>query len=327
MRPLRLGILGTGIAARKLYLPQLRKLRGRITVVACANRTRAKAEALARDFGIPRVFGSARELLQCPEVEAVALGLPIPELPRHVLMALKAGKHVLSEKPVAPSVAEGKSLLRAAAPFQRRGLKWLVGENYHFLESAVRMKSWVDQGLLGKIRLVEVKQTGVSDQSNPYVQTRWRRSPRFVGFVVDAGVHLAHVVRVCLGPPEEMRSLTAAFNPLLPPLDTALAVMRFRNGALGTWMSCFSASAAGPMVALHGTKADAELHPDRAVFRPHAGKPRDYFLKVDSFRHQFRHFAEAVVLDRPLAFSPKDALQDLAMVESLASPPPSRPRP
>ena len=97
MRPLRLGILGTGIAANKLYLPQLKKLGREIEVVACANRTRTKAVAFAKAAGVPLVLDSGEDLLAQPQVEAVVISLPIELQPAWVLRALKAGKHVLSE--------------------------------------------------------------------------------------------------------------------------------------------------------------------------------------------------------------------------------------
>ncbi|MGH7443027.1 MAG: Gfo/Idh/MocA family protein, partial [bacterium] len=125
MRPLRLGLLGTGIAARKLYWPALKKMRSTVRLVACANRTRSKAEAFARDTGTPKVVAGARALLALPEVEAVLISLPIQVQPRHVLQALAAGKAVLSEKPLAPSLAEGRRLLERARAYEARGPAWM----------------------------------------------------------------------------------------------------------------------------------------------------------------------------------------------------------
>src|ERR1039457_5582178 len=85
---LRLGILGTGLAARLLYLPALNKLRHRIELVACANRHRAKAEDYAKLAGIPRVVDTAEQLIAIPELQAVLISLPIEAQPENVKLAL-----------------------------------------------------------------------------------------------------------------------------------------------------------------------------------------------------------------------------------------------
>ncbi len=73
MKKLRLGLLGTGIVAEKHYLPAFQKLSRRIELVACANRTRQKAERFARLAGGPKVVDDAEQLFALPEVEAVLL--------------------------------------------------------------------------------------------------------------------------------------------------------------------------------------------------------------------------------------------------------------
>jgi predicted dehydrogenase len=319
MRPLRLGLLGTGIAARKLYAPALASMRGRVRLVACANRTRSKAEAFARECAVPTVVADAKALFALPQLDAVLLSLPIDIQPRYVLRALAAGKAVLSEKPLAPSLDAGRRLLKAAEPFRRRGPAWMVAENWRFLPAADWMLGLLERGALGDLRLVEVRQSGRTDASVPYYHTAWRRRPRFTGgFVLDAGVHLAHLLRRWFGMPVELRGLTASFQRDLPPLDTALAVMRWRGGAVGTWLSCFSTGAEGPLIALRGTRGSLELFGDRAVYRPLRRRARVVRSDPqDSFRLQFQHFAEVVLKHQKPATTPADALADLALMESV----------
>jgi len=322
-RKLCLGLLGTGIAARELYLPAFKRLGDRIEVVACASRHRANAQGYARLAGIPEVAGSARELLAVPGLDAVFISLPIAAQPRYVLQALTAGKAVLSEKPVAHTVAAGRRLLAAAA-----GLPppWLVAENYAFLPEVARLERWLERGRLGEVRLVEVRQIAWLDRRNPYFNTAWRARPRHIGgFVADGGVHLAHVVRRLFGMPVAIRSLTARFDPALPPIDTAVAALRFASGALGTWTSCFTARAAGPLVRILGSKANAELHRDRAVLHAASGRETEYRSGIDSYEAQLRHFADVVLRGAPVAFTPADALADLELIAAICrSGPPAR---
>jgi predicted dehydrogenase len=318
LRPLRLGLLGTGIAARKLYWPALRGLQKQVQLWACANRTRAKAEAFARDTGTPVVLDTAEALFARPELDAVLISLPIDQQPRYVLKALEAGKHVLSEKPVAPNLAAGRRLLKAAQPWLKRGCIWMVGENYRFMPHVRTAETWLADGALGDVRLVEVRQVSLLTPENPYYHTAWRRNPAFVGgFVVDAGIHLAALLRHFLGAPTAIHSLRASFNPSLKPYDTTVAVLRFRHGAVGTWTSAFSTQGKGPRLILRGSRADLTLHGDHAVLEPHHGRPRRTPKRGLGFREQFLHFAACVRERRAPCYGPAEALTDLAVMQGV----------
>jgi predicted dehydrogenase len=312
---LRLGLIGTGVAARQLYLPAFRALTKKLELVACTNRTRKKAEAYARLADIGRVLDTPEELLASPDVEAVLISLPIDAQPALVVQALAAGKPVISEKPVAPSVAEGKKLLRAAA---RHATPWLVAENFAFMPALERVKRWLDEGKLGVPRLVQVFQLTMMTPKNPYYNTSWRQQPKHVGgFVADAGVHLAHAVGRLMGMPAVVENLTAQFDPRLVPIDTAVAVLRFPSGVLGTWTSCFSAYHQGPMLRVYGSKGTAELYFDHAIYRSGRGKETRFDAKVTSFVAEFSHFADVVKKGAAVAYTPDQALLDLQLMEAI----------
>lgn len=314
-RKLRLGLLGTGIAARELYLPAFERLRRRIELVACANRRREKAEAYARLAGIPKVVDDAEALIALPEVDAIVVSLPIDAQPAYVLAALARGKAVLSEKPVAPSVAAGQKLLKQAA---RYDAPWLVGENFAFMSHVRRLRELLVEGKLGEVRFVQAIQATWMDAKNRYFSTPWRHAGGFDGgFVADGGVHLAHVVRSCFGMPTRVQSELGHFVPELPAPDTAVATLKFEGGALGVWSSCFSARYQGPMLRLFGSKANAELGYDALTLESASGKRRRYPAKDDSFYAEFSHFADVVQRGaRPLV-TPEDALSDLRLIDAI----------
>lgn len=316
MKTLRIGIVGTGLAAENLYLPALKKLKQRITIVACCNRTRKKAERFARLAKVPTVVDTAEQLIALPQVDAVVIALPIELQPKYVLKALKAGKAVLSEKPVAPNVAAGARLLKAAKRFKQ---PWLVAENFAFMPHVLWAEGLLAAGKLGDLRLVEVTQMNVLRSDNPYFKTTWRRNSGFKGgYVLDAGVHLAHVLRRYFGLPTAVRGLTASFNPALPPLDTAIATLRFSSGALGMWRSCFSVRhPGGPMIKLYGGKADLELHWDHGVLISASGARKVFKAKETSYYYQFEHFADAVLRGAKLRVSPAETLADLKFMQAI----------
>jgi len=321
MKKLRLGLLGTGLAAERHYLPAFEALRDRIEVVACANRTRQKAERYARLARIPKVVADAETLFALPEVDAVLVSLPIERQPEYVLAALARGKPVLSEKPVGPSVAEARRLIAKA---KRYDVPWLVGENFAFMEHAEQLRKLVAAGKLGEIRIVEAVQMTAMNASNPYFHTKWRTAPKFVGgFVVDGGVHVANVLRRCFGMPEVATPLAASFDPHLPPLDSVVATLRFESGALGTWTSCFSVPYQGPMLRVYGSRASAELFWGHLVVR-NPGTPRRpegsetrFEQKNTSFYGELAHFADVVLKGTPPRVPPEEALLDLELLAKL----------
>jgi predicted dehydrogenase len=315
VKKLRLGLLGTGIAAERLYLPAFKQLGHRLELVACANRTRKKAERYARLAGIGQVVDDADALFALREVEAVLVSLPIAEQPHYVLAALRAGKAVLSEKPVGPSVAAARQLIARA---RRYSPPWLVGENFAFMEHVERLETLVKGGKLGQIRIVEARQLTLMDAKNPYFHSSWRTSPQFLGgFVVDAGVHIASVLRRCFGMPHVGTPRTASFDKALPPLDTVVATLEFESGALGTWTSCFSAAGGGPLLRVHGTRASAELSWAELVVQDGNGKAQTFRPKKDSFYRQFDHFVDVVKHGKAPRVPPKDALEDLRLMDRL----------
>jgi predicted dehydrogenase len=312
---LRLGLIGTGVAARELYLPAFRALSKKLEVVACTNRTRKKAEAYARLAEIPEVLDSAEDVIASPDVEAVLISVPIDAQPELVLKVLAAGKAVISEKPLAPNVAAGKKLLKAAA---RYDAPWLVAENFAFMPAIDRVRRWLDEGKLGEPRLVQVFQLTFMDAKNPYFNTAWRQQPKHIGgFVADGGVHMAHALRRVMGMPEVVKNLTAQFDPALPPIDTAVAVLKFPSGVLGTWTSCFSAHYQGPMLRVFGSKGTAELYWSHALLRSGRGKETRFDAKGTSIEAEFSHFVDVVKKGTALAYTPEQALLDLSLIDSI----------
>lgn len=314
-RPLRLGLLGTGVAARQLYLPAFRALSRRVQVVACASRGRASAEAFAALAGIPRVVDTAEELIHLPEVDALFLSLPIDAQPRYVLAALHAGKPVLSEKPVGPSVAVARKLIARA---ERLAVPWLVGENYAYAPTLHRLLDWLARGRLGALRVASVRQLNRMGPQNPYFHTAWRVAPGHVGgYLTDGGVHVAHWLRRCCGEPRRVRATTAAFEADKPPLDTAVATIELDSGVLATWTSCFAAPYSGPALELFGSEGSARLGMNEAVLESSRGKLTTFRSERSTFELELAHFAEVVLRGATPLVTPESALADLALVEAI----------
>lgn len=312
-RRLRLGLLGTGVAAWHLYKPAFAVSGEHVELVACANRTRSKAVKFAKSVGFSRVESTPESLFHSSDIDAVFVSLPIDVQPKLVLEALAAGKAVISEKPIAGSVSEAKAMIARARSF---GHPWMVGENFAFMSHVRKLSSLAKAGKFGTIRLIEARQMNWMDRKNRYFNTAWRAAPKHLGgFVLDAGVHVAHVLNRCFGPSKVIRARQASFAPTLPPMDTAIALLEFESGALGTWTSCFTARDSGsPMVRVLGDRANASLYYDRLELTTAAGKTLQYPAEGNSFAAQLEHFAAVVLEGKAMDVTPSAALADLQLI-------------
>jgi predicted dehydrogenase len=126
--PLRLGIIGCGLATKNLHWPVLRQMPGKFRVVAVCNHTPEKAREFARIAGLNKFETDYRRLLDSPEVDAVLVSLPIHKNAAVTRDCLAAGKHVLCEKPLAHTLEEAKTLKDFAT---NSSAVLLVGENYY----------------------------------------------------------------------------------------------------------------------------------------------------------------------------------------------------
>jgi predicted dehydrogenase len=115
-RKLKVGIIGCGVGF--LHLQGFAEI-PRADVVAIAGLDEERCRELAKQFDVPRVYRDYQELIADPDVEAVTVAVPnILHVPV-ALAALEAGKHVMVEKPLAPTAAEGQKIIEAACRANR----------------------------------------------------------------------------------------------------------------------------------------------------------------------------------------------------------------
>lgn len=226
-QPLRIGILGAArIAARAIVQPA--QALGH-EIVAVAARDRGRAEAYAAEHGIARVHDSYEALLADPEIEAVYNPTPNSEHVRWTLAALRAGKHVLSEKPFASNAAEAR--LVAAEP-NPAGLVVFEGFHHHYHPTYQRLLDLVRTGAIGEVTGLHVN---MKFDCTDLDDIRWSW-PLSGGSLMDLGCYTLHVakdVATALGGQLQLTSASATTNPGADPrVDaTATIVGRLPNGA------------------------------------------------------------------------------------------------
>jgi predicted dehydrogenase len=226
--PLRIGLVGAGaISTQHLEaigaLPSTR-------LVAVASASEARARAVGEAQGVPWTV-RLEELVAREDVDAVAICSPSGLHPAQALMALRAGKHVLIEKPIALAVADADAVIAEA---RARGLVAAVVSQRRF-EPAVRaLRDAVATGALGRVALVVGEGLYYRPQSY-YDSAAWRGTVDMDGGVLmNQAIHTIDLMRWVGGPVVSVSGHVATLGHAMEAEDTAAMTIRFAGGALGS---------------------------------------------------------------------------------------------
>lgn len=213
--PPKIAILGAGIFVRTQYIPRLAEISHFLHLTAIWSRTQASAEGaveIARKHfpGVECKWGDEglEEIIQDGSILGVAVVLAGQSQVDFSLRLLKAGKHVLQEKPAASSISEVETALSCYNTIcsNMAGLPiWAVAENYRFETAFVECKKLVAE--IGEMMSVQVIVEGSMNSSNPYFSSSWRRNFTLVGCEITSVSAVKSHVDLTLPPPDNISSL------------------------------------------------------------------------------------------------------------------------
>ena len=204
MEKIKWAVLGTAGIAKGQTIPGMLQAEN-CELYAIAGRSLEKAKAYQEEFGFTKAYGDYDELLADPQVEAVYI--PLPNQLHHdwAIRALKAKKHVLCEKPLAPTAKEAEEMIRCA---NENGV--LLMEAFAYLHSpyVCALKDIVDSGVLGEIRYIETAFiTSDYDVSNIRM-----RKETFGGALYDLGCYNTSLILRLLGEEPESVQAVAVYS-------------------------------------------------------------------------------------------------------------------
>jgi len=230
----RWGVIGSGGIARRRTIPEgLVKAAGGKLVAVCDVNRQANQE-VAEQFGVAACAGE-EELLARKDIDAVYIATPAHVHARQAMAAAQAGKHVLCEKPLGVTVAEAEAVVAA---FRKAGVTLAVDFMMRFHAYHRAAKRMIDEGTLGRMVL------GRAQLScwYPPIPGAWRQDPATGGggSLIDMGGHCIDLLEVFLG---RARRVSCRTGNLVQPYkseDTAVVLLEFESGALGTLDACFN---------------------------------------------------------------------------------------
>lgn len=238
---MRVAIIGAGLQCRR-RAPVIAASR-EDRLVAIASKDLADAEAMARQFGCEAV-PTWREAVTRDDVDAVIVCTP-PHVHAEIsITALKAGKHVLCEKPLSRTVDEARVMMDAARA-AKRTLK--CGFNHRHHPAIWEAKRLLDSGAFGRPIFARCRYGYVG---RPGFEKEWRADPKQAagGQFLEQGTHVFDLFRWFLGEPTEVACMTSRSYFSSQPLDdNGMSILRMRSGATASlhssmtnWKNLFS---------------------------------------------------------------------------------------
>jgi predicted dehydrogenase len=321
--PIRLALIGAGIFARDAHVPSLISHPDHFEITAIYSRTRASAEALAAHLPHrTEIYTDLDVLLARADIEAVDILLPIQALPGAISRSMAAGKHLLSEKPIAANMATGWQLITQHAHYSNSewpNLVWMVGENWRYETAFVQAADLIRAGAIGTPLTFHWALYAPFNANSKYYHTPWRHDSSVPGgFIVDGGVHHAAALRLILGEVTAVSATARHVVPDLPPPDTVAATLTFANGVVGTYIATYATAAPWPpFLYIGGSEGSLRVLRKEIELTPNGKTERIETSGFDGVEKELLAFADTIRHGTPHRNTPQEALADLAVIEAM----------
>lgn len=250
MKTVKIGLVGTGYIGRchaiaYAQAPTLFPLKGKLQLEYLAEINQELAEQKAHEFGFNRATDDWRKLVADPNIDVVDICTPNFLHKEIALEAIKHGKHVYSEKPLALTAADAKEMVEAA---QKAGVKTLVGFNYMKNPTSQLAREIIQNGEIGEV--VHFYGTHNEDYlASPNTPIDWHcyKAKAGLGTLGDLAAHIVSMAHYLVG--EEITSVVGDMQTVITERpnpqnlaekvkveneDQATAIVRFANGVMGT---------------------------------------------------------------------------------------------
>ena len=227
---IRIGLYGYGKAAQRHA--QAIKDSSLGELVSVCGRNRDRRNAFAAQWGIAS-RNTPDEMALKDKAEAVIVATPHPQHHDHTVASLRAGAHVLVEKPMALTTLQCDDMIAVAA---NEGKTLSVVCQRRWFPACQRMRAAIDRGKIGKPVLAQITILGWRDKAY-YDSDPWRGkwAGEGGGILVNQAPHQIDLMHWFMGPAEEIQGFWDNFNhPYIEVEDSAVAAVRFKNGGFGS---------------------------------------------------------------------------------------------
>ena len=255
MHEIKWGIIGCGDVTEVKSGPAFNKIE-HSKLVAVMRRSEAKAADYARRHGVPKWYSDADLLISDPDVNAIYVATPPDTHARYAIEAMRAGKPVYVEKPMARNYHECMEMIRVS---KETGMPLLVAYYRRSLPAFLKVKELVDDGSIGKPLTINIRLYKSYGQKDQFPDKQdWHVNPEVggAGHFYDLASHQFDYLDFVFGPVTEVHGIAKNLAGYYSAEDTVSATFTFGSGVAGTGSWCFvvSPEAEEDVIEITGTK-------------------------------------------------------------------------
>jgi UDP-N-acetylglucosamine 3-dehydrogenase len=331
---LGVGVIGCGGIANGAHLPNYAR-NPRVKVVAVADVDRERARSTAERWQVDSYYEDYHDLLARADVEAVSITTPVFAHAEPALAAMRAGKHVLCEKPIARTLAEADAMVETA---RKAGVLFTMGYQSRFSRLWETSKRILDEGVIGRMMAMNVVSTGRAALPQPWFLDKDLAGG---GVLMDWGIYTAYMLNWLAGPVSAVQAVTRAFRHEYTAAgkmvhdvkveDSGVATLEFASGAIGVWYSTWAGLAGHGYTAIDGTEGSFVMRSadegGSLVFTAKSSDP-DYLQGwrklpfrelplADQHYRKLDHLVAAVLDGTPLVMTGADGRQALELIQAM----------
>lgn len=320
MQPIHLGVIGLGLIWLRAHKPILLNHLAAITPVALCDLSAERQSAAAADFPNAKILADYQELLALPDIDAVLVLTPIAFNAPIALAALAAGKHVIMEKPIARSIAEGQRLVETA---RRLGRRLFVLEQLGYRQAETILAEQIASGVIGDLIHWERVQHLEADSAQGamrYDATPWRKEANFpLGTLFDGGIHLVAAHSKLFGTPNKVTATGRKLRVDYGDFDQVTMFFEYTNGVTGFFSHSAYLPPAKNYFYLHGTTGAIHVAANRLVIEKAGQAAQVIELPAEhAYTNMWQALLAAYQSGAEPYYTAERALQDVAILEAVA---------
>lgn len=339
----KLALIGAGLFVRSQYVPRLRETAHLLSLTFIWSRTEEAAKSivpLVKDFApsVEAKWGveGLNDIFHDKSIHGVAVVVAAQVQVEITLQALKAGKHVLQEKPASSSVSEALEALSVYKSIHANSVPapiWAVAENYRFEPGLAEAARLVKEEA-GEMMIVEMIAEAPMNSANPYFSTAWRQA-FYGGFTMDMGVHFVAGLRMVVGSEVcSVAALSQHVDKSLPAPDNISALLKLENNCTGVFVMSMSATSRKMTWRVVGSKGTVEAergiqggqHGYLVTFYPSGAISRSSFYPFSGVQDELTIFSKDMAnasfkgmsaTEADGRSSPVEGARDVAVIEAM----------
>ena len=337
---LKVGVIGTG-GISGVHLGGYSR-NPNVEIYALCDINEKNLARRAEEYKVSRTFTDYREMLALPELDAVSVCTWNSAHAECAIAALRAGKHVLCEKPMALNTAQAEEMEKAA---KESGKLLMIGFVRRFGNDCAVLKDFIDGGSFGDIYYAKAQYLRRKGCPGGWFGDKSRSGG---GPLIDLGVHVIDLCRYLMGGPQPVSVYGATFNKLgdrrqikdargysstvvsqediFDVEDMATALIRFDNGAVLSVEASFSLNIEKDVgnIELFGSRAGCKLDPELTIFTDmnqylaNVKLAQSTALSFDGlFDNEINHFVECIETGRPCRNPAQDGVTLMRILDGI----------